>query len=113
MLMTIMAALAMQAAPAEDTSDLHGRCLWDNARDFEPSGEPVPGVVQAALSACRALEIEARPGTRLASLSPEGQQRVLGALEALVREDLELYVMRIRACRNTTGCDVDAAKAAR
>lgn len=106
-------AIALQVAPTDDGAPRYDWCLWDAARDLEPSGEPTPIVVNAAFAACRSMEPQARPGTTLASLSPEGQQRVLGELAALVREDLGLYVMRIRACRNTTGCDVAASQRAR
>lgn len=103
-------AIALQATPADDAAPRYSQCLWDAARDLEPSGEPTVGVVDAAFSACRSAEPQAGPGSRLASLNSEGQQRVLGEMAALLREDLGLYVMRLRACRNTAGCDLTTVR---
>lgn len=103
-------AIALQAVPADDGAPRYSQCLWDAARDLEPSGEPTAGVVDAAFSACRSAEPQIRPGSRLASLNSEGQQRVLGEMAALVREDLGLFVMRLRACRNTAGCDLSTVR---
>lgn len=106
-LISLAVAAALQTPPAPvEAPDRYPNCLWDTVDRLEPSGEPAQVVVDAAFTACRSLEIRARPGSRLASLSPEGQETVLATLRSLAAEDLILRVTRIRACRNTRGCDV-------
>lgn len=97
---------ALQAAPSGPPRDPYAECLWSTIDQLEPSGEPAEVVVRAAFTACRDREITPQPGSRLASLSPEGQQHVLQTLRDLATEDLVLRVTRVRACRNAAGCDV-------
>lgn len=106
-LIALAMAAALQSAPATDEGrEPYAACLWDTVDRLEPSGEPARMVVDASFTACRPLEPQPTPGSRLASMSPEGQATVLSTFRALATEDLILRVTRVRACRNTAGCRI-------
>lgn len=107
-LIALAVASALQSTPATgEGREPYAACLWDTVDRLEPSGEPARVVVDAAFTACRPLEPQPTPGSRLASLSPEGQATVLSTFRALATEDLILRMTRVRACRNTEGCRID------
>lgn len=107
-MITILAlAAALQAAPPSAPPHPYAECLRAAVDRLEPSGEPAEVVVQAAFTSCRDEEITPRPGSQLAALSPDGQAQVLRTMHDLLTEDLVLRVTRVRACRNTAGCDVN------
>lgn len=92
------------ATPGQST----GACVLALARSLEPSGEEAGAVAEAAVAGCISTETPAAPNSLFASLPPEQQVQTISAARAMERGKALLYVVRIRACRKTVGCDAKA-----
>lgn len=105
MLVSLFAALIVQAAPAKAPSIFdYIYCVTDASERLEPSGEPVSDIVDAALLECRPLEGRAEPGSVIASLSMEQQESLQEQLRTTIGGGARKRLIGLRACRNTAGC---------
>jgi hypothetical protein len=82
----------------------HPECLRIEAIRLERSGENSSDVADAVITAC--VQFEDPPSSDAFKRLPLAtQERALRGLREVTRDAVRLRVVRIRACRNTTGCN--------
>lgn len=105
MLASLIFVVALQAAPAPSVFE-YIYCVSDAAERLDASGEPVATVVDAASAQCRHLDRAPQPGSVIASLPIEKQQELMAEFRAMVATRMTNRLVGVRACRNTSGCDI-------
>lgn len=105
-LMTV-AAFA-QASPGQS----HPDCLMSVTRALEVSGEDARNVASAVVSACNPTDPLASgptpPDSLWAKMSVQLRTETIEFARELSRAEVVLMVVRLRACRRTLNCKVDA-----
>ena len=76
-------------------------CLTTSVQRLEPSQESAADVARAVIETCKALESGAEE-------SSVGIRQVRLALREGFENRVLLQIVRIRACRRTSGCSIDA-----
>lgn len=105
----IAGLIALAGAFATATPGQSNReCVFALARALEPSGEEARLVAEAAVIGCVSTEPTAPPSSLFAAMPPEKQTELITLSRAITRENALLYIVRIRACRKTVGCDLRA-----
>jgi hypothetical protein len=88
----IALALVLASLPQTQT-DKYVDCLKSRVAEFEVSGESSSNVARAAIYACAGLE-------------NSGPIDLMDRLRGSFENHLILRIVRLRACRKTTGCKV-------
>lgn len=91
-----------QPAPGES----HADCLKSVALALEASGEGLGEIAAATVSAC--IPVEDKRSDAFSRVSPKTQEELLRLERDRYRQAVQLRMMRLRACRKTVGCDVNA-----
>ena len=100
-LMALAGAFAI-ASPGQSNAE----CIATLARALEPSGEVAREVAEAAVTGCVSTEPIAPANSLFASLPPEKRAEIVNLGRSIARDNAVLYILRIRACRKTLGCDL-------
>lgn len=98
----IIAASFGQPTPGQDRQT----CLTEMATTLEASGEQASDVAWAAVRACKKAEQSAHPGSLYAQMPLEERVRIDKVFDEMSYKDALLVVVRLRACRKTSGCNV-------
>jgi hypothetical protein len=99
--------LGLQAFAQPVPGQPHAQCLKSVAAALEASGEGLGDVASATVTAC----IPAEAGGRTEAferLSPKTQNELIRSEREQRRAEVVLMLVRLRACRRTVGCDVNA-----
>jgi hypothetical protein len=88
----------------------YGKCMAAQADRLEPSGEPAAVVAQATITACERErsdaiavligDLQRRPEAWYRERAEENAEKVVGFMEAKMRDNLVLQIMRRRAEKN-------------
>ncbi len=109
-----LAAAAAQAVPAPPPAPFaaaqpgqrHDACLRAVATTLEVSGEGLGDIAAATVAACMPAEERAAEDSAFARLSPKTQNEIVRTRRDDYRGAVHLFLVRLRACRKTVGCDV-------
>lgn len=102
----LLSAVIAAAFGVMSPGQSHEVCLRTVAASLEVSGEAPRDVASATVSACVAAERQPAPGSLMAQMPPERLMEVVRLRRELSRDEVALFVVRVRACRKTQGCDV-------
>jgi len=97
--------LAAVVTSASQPSGSEG-CVYSTARALEPSGEPARDVAAAVAAEC-----DIRKGAPADSLAGQMSEANAQAYRRLDEEFAIVFVMRLRACRRTPGCNLAEVRA--
>lgn len=93
MLALVIASVLVQTPPAATD---YSRCLRESLPVLEPSQESASDIARSAMHLC--LRHEPRVPADLADAWAE--------IRSSFEESIVLYVVRVRACRRTSGCRI-------
>lgn len=93
-MLALMIASVLVQTPATATD--YSRCLRESLPVLEPSRESASDIARAAMALCSRHELRV----------PADLADVWAQVRSSFEESIVLHVVRVRACRNTSGCRV-------